>query len=409
MTGAPHTEETSVASSESSTEVMPTPLAPDEPPAEGAYGSIDYTYKKKSNKAKGIIAIVVAVVVMFGLGLLVGHFLPGQSNEPAADSAPGDARIVLSEERVQSNLEAIEMTAPDVSRYSFISSTENLVGPRFSDVVIGDAETLGSGASAKTMRTATALATFRNKSVVVTVPVSLSYEFDPEKETWIQGELVTGQQTAQSISAPNAAAIVADLPTMLNQSYPDVANLFVDAATKTTPNLTAEGGSIAVGLTKETEVEGKKYFNSVDVLINVVWNEDYGWEPSIASVGEVVSTLVDGETEEPEEAEEVEGDEEVVVNNSGRDHYALTCTNGDLVELPGTIVSVNGTLQLRLDYLLTLSMDGATWDLNDIGISFSREDGGESLVGSHVTVMGTLSTSYASGGAPVGIRAESVS
>lgn len=290
--------------------------------------------------------------------------------------------------------------------------------------------------------TATATATFKNKGIEITVPVTLPFEYSEAGETWVAGELTQGTPTATPLASASASEILADLDKHL-MAYDATYGEAIAEATivKTTAELTIDGGPINVSLSKslEEEKDGKKYneLRTCDVVLAVSWSPDAGWVVSVADAGEIDyqrNEIVDpaAEAAAAEAAAAVEAANSKPIN-LGTVKYSDTLTLGDKKKGDtasiGTIEKVekvsalakgnkyenkkasknadgNVQLVLRLKRPVELKLNGTEYHLTTLAVAVSGlDDNGKSLIGRQIKyISGPMEEAFATSWCPFGVK-----
>lgn len=373
------------------------PAVPRPARAAASYGTVEPARSRKARGGRRGIAVALVVVLLFAAaaGGAYWFFLAGKS-EPAVSLDRGQ-RVTLTLTRAQQVLEGLSMEAPDLAQFRYVP-TDNLVGPKFENVAVGDVVEQKEGDKVVATREVTADALFRNKGILLTVPVKLAFAYDEAGETWREGDLELGDMTAQPLSAPNATLIVEDLDALLAAYDPAVGTLFAGVAPKTSSRLTTEGGAITVALAKDEQVtEGEKQLikhHNCSAQIAVTWSDTEGWVAKVDRLNDEV-TVEDVTTAQPDgEDQEEEGDQGgedgPVGQEGGRPEYGLKCSTGDLVELGGTVSGTPGALTFKPDGGLRLTLDGSQRDVWAMTLTLGEGIDANALVGRHVTVVGTI-------------------
>lgn len=327
---------------------------------------------QESNRgAKAIGAAIVAIALLAAIGFVASsHF----SNFSLFGGST--FRVALSEERVNSDLNNAELTLPDLTGYQYVS-TAALTGPRYSDVTIGDVE---EGSDDWATRTVSGSAQYTNKSLRVTIPLTVDYTYLPEQETWEMGEIVQGEPLVEPSAAPSTSYFTGELPSLLDAYSPGFAAKYEGCQNDARSELTEEGGMLYVSLMK---VDDRTTY-TCDLEIEVVWDDVKGWVATITSAKEDKST-----TPKPP--------------------ASLKCNSGDTVTVSGTVSGTAGSrLTLVLDQETELTIDGNRFDTSSLSLLVKMEDGGESILNKHVTVSGTISGDLATQSSPAGIKAASI-
>lgn len=347
----------------------------DDSPVGAQYGGVAPAraqQKKESNRgAKAIGAAIVAVALLAAVGFVVSsHFsscgLFGQNSY----------RVALSEERVNSDLGAASLTLPDLSGYQHVS-TASVTGPKYENVVIGDVEESADGTAT---RKVTGTAQYTNKSLKISIPISTTYTYLPNSETWEMGEIVQEDAVVKPSAAPSTSYFTGELPALLDAYSPGMAAKYEGAQNDAKSELTEEGGKLYVSLMK---VDDRTTY-TCDLEIAVVWEDDKGWVASIVSADEDKTT----EAKPP---------------------ASMKCNSGDSVTVSGVVSGTAGSrLTLNLDQETELTIDGNRFDTKTLSLLVKMDDGGASILNKHVSVTGTISEDLATQSSPAGIAAASI-
>lgn len=346
--------------------------APVEPAQFGGIAPARAQQKKESNRgAKAVGAAIVAIALIAAVGFVASSHFSGFSL-----FGSNSFRVALSEERVNSDLGNTSLTLPDLSGYQYVS-TAALTGPRYSDVLIAEVE---EGADGEATRTVTGTAQYTNKSIKVTIPVTVDYAYSPENETWEIGEIVQGEALVEPSAAPSTSYFTGELPALLDAYSAGMAAKYEGCQNDARSELTEEGGMLYVSLMK---VDDRTTY-TCDLEIEVVWDEAKGWVPAIVSAKEDKNT-----TPKPP--------------------ASLKCNSGDTVTVTGTVSGTAGSrLTLNLDKETELTIDGNRFDTSTLSLMVKMEDGGASILNKHVTVTGTISGDLSTQSSPAGIKAASI-
>lgn len=369
-----------------------------------AYGTVEPARSRTSRGGRRGIAVALVVILLFAAaGVGVYWFFFADRGGDAPLSADRGQRVALTLPRAQQVLEAAGMEAPDASQFHYVP-TDNLVGPKFENVAVGDVVERPDGSGVIITRQVTADALFRNKGMLLTVPVTLTFAYDEAGETWREGDLELGTMTAQPLAAPNAALITDDLDSLLTAYDPAVGTLFAGVEPKSSSRLTTDGGTITVTMAKdeqvaESDAEGREHQllkrHNCTAQIAVTWSDTEGWVAKVDRLNDEV-TVEDLTVAQPGEGEgEGEGEEgEIgpIGQEGGRPEYGLKCSTGDLVELGGTVTGTPGSLTFKPDGGLRLTLDGSQRDVWAMGLKVGDGIDAGALVGRHVTVVGTISS-----------------
>lgn len=368
-----------------------------------------------------IVALVIAFLVLAGIGTFL--FTQGVFNKPVA-SQQETQRVPLSDARVIAAFDEVAMEAPDISQYAYVSQ-DALIGPKFSDIVVNEPVDLGGAANQIVECTATATATFKNKGIEIAIPVTLPFDYSPEGETWVPGELTQGEATATPLASASASEIVANLNAILTENDPTYGEAMADATiVKTTADLTIDGGPIAVELSKtgESEADGKKYseLRTCAVELAVTWSNDKGWLVTVAKAGEIdykKNEIIDPNAAvapadtSPQSLGAVNFGDTVTlagtleaVENAGELSQANSYTNG------AANLNAGGSVQLvlRLARPVDMTLNGTAYRLTAMAVALGpnvTEDEKNSLIGRKADVKGPLDENFVTNWCPAGIKA----
>lgn len=420
------------------------PIAPEPPlplasPA-AAYGTVEAAKAQGPKRGGGALAVVItlAIIALVATGVVAYLFTSGFFAQEAPTQTQ---RVALADNRVEAAFNELALEMPDISRFAYVSQ-DSLIGPKFSDIVIGEPVNLGVSGQTVVQCTATATATYKNKGVEITVPVTLPFEYSETSETWIPGEVTYGEQTATPLTPAAAGDIMDNLSAILAAHDATYSEAMAGASVvKTSTDLTTDGGPLTVTLSKQaqTQVDGKtvnEQRTSV-VTLNVSWSNNEGWHVSVHNAGQI-----DYDTEQPADGENKDDkskdeDDPAAGNNPASvDAQANTAPDklgevyyGDSVSLSGTLralgsssalaqgnghsngslsADADGRVQLVLELArpLELSINGTAYRLSYVAVAVAGlDDNGQGLVGRSADVQGPLEESFATSWSPIGIKA----
>lgn len=393
--------------------------------AKEAYGATDPAEAQNTKKGHGV-AIVVGVIIALLVLAAAAAFLFTQgafTKDPVIEETQ---RVPLSDARVIAAFDEVTMETPDISQYAYVSQ-DALIGPKFSDIVVNEPVDLGGAGNQIVECTATATAIFKNKGIEIAVPVTLPFEYSPEGETWVPGELTQGDPTATPLASASASEIVGNLNTILTDYDPTYGEAMADATVvKTTADLTIDGGPITVDLSKTvTEEQEALTINELrtgTVELAVAWSNDKGW---LVSVTNTTYDSQKSEIPDPAAAEATVAAADTSPQNLG------TVNFGDTVTVAGTLEAVENTselakannytdgaanldaggsvqLVLRLTRPVDMTLNGTAYHLTSIGVALGPNvttDEKNSLIGRKADVKGPLDESFATNWCPAGIKA----
>jgi len=420
------------------------PIAPEPPlplasPAV-AYGTVDAAKAQGGKRGGGALAVVItlAIIALVATGAVAYLFTSGFFAQEAPTQTQ---RVALADNRVEAAFNELALEMPDISRFAYVSQ-DSLIGPKFSDIAIGEPVNLGVSGQTVVQCTATATATYKNKGVEITMPVTLPFEYSETSETWIPGEATCGEQTATPLTPAAAGDIMDNLNAILAAHDATYSEAMAGASVvKTSTDLTTDGGPLTVTLSKQaqTQVDGKtvnEQRTSV-VTLNVSWSNNEGWHVSVHNAGQI-----DYDTEQPADSEnkddEDKDEDDPTAGNSPAsvDARANTAPDklgevyyGDSVSLSGTLralgsssalaqgnghsngslsADADGRVQLVLELArpLELSINGTAYRLSYVAVAVAGlDDNGQGLVGRSADVQGPLEESFATSWSPIGIKA----
>ncbi|WP_172135134.1 hypothetical protein [Adlercreutzia sp. ZJ473] len=298
----------------------------------------------------------------------------------AVDSSLQKKQVTsLSERTALTNLSASLTTAPDLTGFAYVD-TANLIGPRIENIVVGEVVEGKPGTDEEATRTVSASANYRNSSIEVVVPVTQPYAFDNDESTWVAGEVTLGQPVVSPLRAPSTAAIEAALPELLRAHDASLADRFAECSVYVSSNMDEKGGTATATLSK-TE---KNKLVTCDVNLSATWSASTGWQLAVTSAGKVTTSEANAS------------------NDPGTATMSLECTSGELVELTGTIESIDGVIVLRTDETIYVSIDGKGVTTNRFCLT-SASDDREVSIDARVTLQGTISAGGSISQAPVTI------
>lgn len=273
------------------------------------------------------------------------------------------APIALSEQTVLTSLNAERLAPPDLTGYAHLS-TENLLGPRYDNLSIGEIVDEGNGSAPH--RDVTAVATFENSYLTISAPLTVRFSYDEDAIEWTMVEQSLGTPAVKPLRAPAVASIESDLLDLLAAYDSDLGALFADASILTKASFTEAGGSADVQLTKRSE-DGA-HITTCTVGIKVSWEDGKGWQTVIVSASEP---------------------ERVKANEATS---SLTCSPGDTIELSGIIESDGTRTFLRTSSPILVSLGGAQGIVSDRFNLVTSNPNLSVEVGTHVTISGTITT-----------------
>lgn len=408
--------------------------------AEEAYGTVGEAQAQNVKHGHGlaiVIGLLICALVCAGIAAFL--FTNGTFSH-RIDTEQGDVqRVPLSDARVLAAFDEVTMEAPDISKYAYVPQ-DALIGPKFSDIIVNEPMDLGAPSNQIVECTATATATFKNKGIEITVPVTLPFEYSVEGETWVPGDLTQGDPTATPLASANASDILADLDDHLMAHDATYGEAIAEATiVKTTSELTIDGGPITVSLSKtlEEEEDGKTIneLRTCDVVLAVAWSPESGWVVSVADAGEI-----DYQRDEIPDAATAEAEAQAAVEAAANNPIKLgTVKYGDTITLGdkkansapsiGTIQKVekaadlakgnkysnknatdnadgNVQLVLKLRQPVELKLNGTNFRLTTLAVAVSGlDDNGKSLIGRQIKyISGPMEEAFGTSWCPFGIK-----
>ena len=377
------------------------PIAPEPPlplasPAV-AYGTVDAAKAQGGERGGGALAVVItlAIIALVATGAVAYLFTSGFFAQEAPTQTQ---RVALADNRVEAAFNELALEMPDISRFAYVSQ-DSLIGPKFSDIAIGEPVNLGVSGQTVVQCTATATATYKNKGVEITMPVTLPFEYSETSETWIPGEATCGEQTATPLTPAAAGDIMDNLNAILAAHDATYSEAMAGASVvKTSTDLTTDGGPLTVTLSKQaqTQVDGK----TVNEQRTSVDDPAAGNSP--ASVDARANTA-------PDKLGEVYYGDSVSLSGTLRalgSSSALAQGNG---HSNGSLsADADGRVQLVLELArpLELSINGTAYRLSYVAVAVAGlDDNGQGLVGRSADVQGPLEESFATSWSPIGIKA----
>lgn len=408
--------------------------------AEEAYGTVGEAQAQNVKHGHGlaiVIGLLICALVCAGIAAFL--FTNGTFSH-RIDTEQGDVqRVPLSDARVLAAFDEVTMEAPDISKYAYVPQ-DALIGPKFSDIIVNEPMDLGAPSNQIVECTATATATFKNKGIEITVPVTLPFEYSVEGETWVPGDLTQGDPTATPLASANASDILADLDEHLMAHDATYGEAIAEATiVKTTSELTIDGGPITVSLSKtlEEEEDGKTIneLRTCDVVLAVAWSPESGWVVSVADAGEI-----DYQRDEIPDAATAEAEAQAAVEAAANNPIKLgTVKYGDTITLGdkkansapsiGTIQKVekaadlakgnkysnknatdnadgNVQLVLKLRQPVELKLNGTNFRLTTLAVAVSGlDDNGKSLIGRQIKyISGPMEEAFGTSWCPFGIK-----
>ncbi|MEY8460584.1 hypothetical protein AALA69_05570 [Eggerthellaceae bacterium 24-137] len=408
--------------------------------AEEAYGTVGEAQAQNVKHGHGLAIVIGLLICALACAGIAAFLFTNGTFSHRIDTEQGDVqRVPLSDARVLAAFDEVTMEAPDISKYAYVPQ-DALIGPKFSDIIVNEPMDLGAPSNQIVECTATATATFKNKGIEITVPVTLPFEYSVEGETWVPGDLTQGDPTATPLASANASDILADLDEHLMAHDATYGEAIAEATiVKTTSELTIDGGPITVSLSKtlEEEEDGKTIneLRTCDVVLAVAWSPESGWVVSVADAGEI-----DYQRDEIPDAATAEAEAQAAVEAAANNPIKLgTVKYGDTITLGdkkansapsiGTIQKVekaadlakgnkysnknatdnadgNVQLVLKLRQPVELKLNGTNFRLTTLAVAVSGlDDNGKSLIGRQIKyISGPMEEAFGTSWCPFGIK-----
>lgn len=404
--------------------------------AEG-YGAVGAARARGSRRGRNgaLVALIgLLICALVAAGIVASLFISGFFTQTPMASTQ---RVVLSDERVIAAFENVTMDAPDISQYAYVAQ-DGLIGPKFSDIVLNEPVELGVPGGTVVECTATATATFKNRGIEITVPVTLPFEYSEAGETWVPGELTRGEGTATPSASASATDILANLNDILMAYDATYGEAMANAdIVKTSSDLSIDGGPITVSLSKhaveKTDDKSVSEQRSATVQLGVAWSSTEGWLVTVGNASQIdtkkeetpIATLP--KTDDKEKTRKPDK-EPTVDERAATEPDVLGAVNfGDSVSLPGTLIAVEGIddlarsnnyndssktanadgrvqLVLKLHRPMEVTVNGTSYRLNTVAVAVNGVDAA-SLVGREAEVSGPLEESFTTSWSPLGIKA----
>jgi hypothetical protein len=373
--------------------------------------------KRTGQKGAVVIGLVICALVVAGIAAFVS-----MSGILDSDSTDDAQRVSLSESRINEGLEAANLATPELSQFAYVTQ-DQLIGPKFQDITVEEPVNLGTSQNKVIESTVKANAIFKNKGVEITVPVTLAFQYDYANETWVPQTIETGQMTGKPLASASVTAITNNLNEILAAGDATYGETMKDATiVKTNSNLTVDGGTLSIELSKSEEKEDKSVeirTSTVELLVS--WSDTDGWQVTVSNYGEI-ETTIDYTNSSTTTVEKASQDPEDV----GDLNY------GDTMTAAGTLVSLDDTkafsesnnytnnnassdadgsihLALLLTRPIKFNLNGTSYTLAYLPIATQGVDNQlSSLVGMKAEVKGTLEETFATTWAPLGIKATQI-
>lgn len=390
---------------------------------------------QNSKKGGRIALLVILVIAALAAAATAVYFLMQSEDEPTV-TEEAVYRAPLSEDRATISLDNAGMTPPDISKYAYVAQ-DDLIGPRFTDIKVQEPSNLDAPADVVVECTVTANAIFKNKGVEISVPVTLPFDYSMDSDNWVPGSLTQGESVSTPLSSAKASDIIEHLDEILYAYDPTYADEMAEAdIVKTKADLTVDGGTISVDLSKTIETEdpdGKKYnqLRTCTVDLAVTWSNDAGWQVAVGTAGEIenservlVYSPPPAETDDnnPQEQTNTVEPSKVKPTNLGK------VSSGDKVAFSGKLQKLanvsdlskannynnkeasknaDGNVQmvLKLSQPITMTLDGQKYTFTYLPIAVSGiGDRWKELLGSKADVSGSFEDNFGTSWCPLGIK-----
>lgn len=307
----------------------------------------------------------------------------------------------LSDQQVSSELTDLRLSTPDLSELAYVSN-ESLEGPRFEDISIGAIRygQMKDGKLTPTTRQVEARAVWQSSAVVVERPLSAEFEFAGADAGWTLSVYTLSPMEAEPLRPLNMYELEDDVVPMLRLHDAALGEAFADAHVALSGDLSMEGGTVKAVLTKTIDDQARECIMN----LNVSWSTTRGWLIDVASV-----TSQEGTTSAEAAAEgQAPITPELVADEGGQGkEWRLTCHEGDLVALTGTLTQRDGIFVLETS-ITHVTMQGRTWSLSRFVVTGPSARLNERLH-SEVTVTGYLTAGYVLDDAPLSLAMTALS
>lgn len=337
--------------------------------------------RKASSKGMRILKRVLAAIAVIACIAALAYFAVTTAFHMIDSSLEQKQMTALSERTALANLNSAGLSTPDLSAFAHIE-TGNLIGPRIEGVEVGELTQASDASGEQTQRTVVATAAYRNNSVEIAVPLTQLYRYDDKAGSWAPDPVEVGAPSVTPLRGPSTYALEQALPELLSAHSPDVAQQFEGSNVSIDSSMTEKGGLAIATLSKEQN----RKLSECEATINASWSATQGWQLTITSVGKVATSDVANST-----------------NGVGDPTMSLTCNDGDLVELDGTIESVNGTAVLRTSETIQVSLGGKRYVVNRFCLT-STDSSRTLSEGSRVTLQGRITATGTIENAPLSVE-----
>lgn len=334
---------------------------------------------KQPKKRNGLLIFGIVVCLLAAIALVAAliYVATRGQNEPLNVEAPSSATM-------QAAFDSANINPTGLSDYAYIDTTD-FGRPELSDIRAGSV-TYGSDRQSATCE-ATARAKWENDSVSVEQTVQLPFTYSTVSQDW-----QAGRASAQSdggkvtpVGPPDIEKIQEALPDLLKEYDAEIAKQFANPDIAASGDLDKTGGEITFALDQAGANESDPH-TQTDVNVGVVWEDGKGWKATINWVGEIQGGAQPAEGEGG--GQNQGGGGQGGNGGSGDAQMLLTCSTGDLVEVPGVIEYRDNRVLLRSDYTIRVVLDGRSY------VAKYFELTANTFVvtnGAHVSVVGEIS------------------
>lgn len=355
----------------------------------GAQPSVPRNNRGCLRDAAIVGSVILALLLVVGIAASFVFFF-------ANNTLKQEDMAGLSESKVYADLEALDISAPDLSNLAYVSS-DGLTGPHFESIEVGSIRygSAKDGRVTPSTRTVTANAIWDSPSLNVLRPLTAEFEFVGGDEGWRLTIHTLGEMTVTPQRPLNVYDLEDDIPSLLRMYDPALGETYADAHIQMDANLWNTGGTVKATLSKT--VDG----SPMECVMNLVvsWSNSRGWVVEVTSVtaqssGAVISSS-DQQALSPQPAE---GDSKA---------QELYCHEGDLVSLVGTLAQQDGIFVLETRPT-AVHMSGRTWNIGRFVVTGSSARLTENL-GKVVTLRGYVTAAYVLDDAPLSVAMTAVS
>ena len=276
-----------------------------------------------------VLAVILAVLLAYAAYVIVVNM--NANGLVQAPSGPENSQITTDFQK---------KAKPEYDTMKYISDTSTGT-PDVENIDVGRVVTTAGDVSVGYACEATADVKFSNSSINSTSKMRMKYAYNSLLHTWEAGEISIEQSNYRPNSGPDMQKIQDDAINLLSAYDENIASTMSGAKSTREGDISKDGGEVTLTLTKKGAGE-----NGVDLVktmtTRVEWSEISGWVASVARVtteGAGVETEEERKAKEEEEKKKLEAENQNTntANTSTEATMELSCENGSLVQLSGTI------------------------------------------------------------------------